>query len=61
MGKLFNRKKENETGENVGEAVSNVQELSDDVMDQVSGAGDPFKDIPRVPTNSIDDALRQKG
>jgi hypothetical protein len=36
------------------------EELSLDELDQVSGAGNPFKNIPRVPTQPIDDDLRDK-
>ncbi|MBR4656232.1 MAG: hypothetical protein IKO68_06605 [Oscillospiraceae bacterium] len=44
------------------ENVSDVmQELSDDVMDQVSGAGNPFADIPRADNQSIDSDLRSNG
>ena len=38
-----------------------VEALSDDVLDQVTGAGNPFENIPRVPTQPIDDELRQDG
>ena len=30
-------------------------------LDQVSGAGDPFAEEPRVPENPIDPDLRQDG
>ena len=35
--------------------------LTKDTLDQVSGAGDPFADIPRVPEQPIDDELRKDG
>ena len=35
--------------------------LTKDTLDQVSGAGDPFAEEPRVPENPIDDDLRKKG
>ena len=35
--------------------------LTKDTLDQVSGAGDPFGDEPRVPENPIDDELRKDG
>ena len=35
--------------------------LTKDTLDQVSGAGDPFAEIPRVPENPIDDDLRKDG
>ena len=49
------------TVEKVNEALKNVKELSDDELDQVTGAGDPFANIPRNPTKPIDDELRRKG
>ncbi len=44
------------------EQLDNIKamELTDEQLDQVSGAGNPFEDIPRVPTNPIDDELREK-
>ena len=30
-------------------------------LNQVSGAGDPFAEEPRVPENPIDDELRKNG
>ncbi len=30
-------------------------------LNQVSGSGDPFEDVPRVPENPIDDDLRNDG
>ncbi len=44
----------------VQEAEKGIRELSEDKLDQVSGAGNPFEDIPRVPTQPIDDELRNK-
>lgn len=37
-----------------------IQELDDEKLDQVSGAGDPFANVPRVPLAEIDDELRDK-
>lgn len=37
-------------------------ELDDDTLSQTSGgAGNPFADLPRVPTKLIDDDLRSNG
>lgn len=38
-----------------------MQELDDDVLDNLSGAGDPFASRPRVSTKSIDSSARSKG
>ena len=35
------------------------EELSMEELDAVTGAGDPFADIPRVPENPIDPELRE--
>ena len=37
-----------------------VQELSSDELDTVSGAGNPFEDVPRVPSSPLDSDLREK-
>ena len=42
------------------EAAEPVMEaLSDELLDEVSGAGNPFDKVPRVPTQPIDDGLRE--
>ena len=38
-----------------------MQELDDEAMDQVSGAGNPFANAARVPTQKIDSKLRNDG
>ena len=38
-----------------------IQELDDDMMDAVSGAGNPFGDVPRNPTQPIDPGPRGNG
>lgn len=38
-----------------------MQELGDEVLGEVSGAGDPFASRPRVSTQKIDSNLRSKG
>ena len=40
---------------------SAMQELDDAALDEIAGAGNPFANIPRVPTQSIDDKLRNNG
>ncbi len=52
--------KENmEKAKDVAEKVAEV--IPDEVLDKVTGAGNPFDKIPRVPTQPIDDELRQDG
>lgn len=44
------------------EAAAPIAEaLPDDMLDEISGAGNPFDNIPRVPTQPIDDGLREDG
>ena len=43
------------------EIDSVMQELDDDVLNNLSGAGDPFADRPRVSTKPIDSSLRDRG
>ena len=38
-----------------------MQNLGDDELDKVSGAGDPFANRPRVTNQQIDSSLRNKG
>ena len=38
-----------------------IQELNDDMMDAVTGAGNPFGDVPRNPTQPIDPGVRGNG
>ena len=48
--------------EQANQALESVmQELDDETMDQVSGGGNPFEDIPRVPTQPIGDEPRNNG
>ncbi len=47
-----NVEKAKETVEKVAEA------LPDEVLDKVTGAGNPFDKVPRVPTQPIDPDLR---
>ena len=41
--------------------LDEAKELAMDDIDQVSGAGNPFEDVPRVPLKPIDDKLRENG
>lgn len=55
-------KKNRETEKQALDALTEgMQELDDETMHQVSGAGNPFGDVPRVPTKPIDDDLRGNG
>ena len=38
-----------------------MQEIGDEELGEVSGAGDPFANHPRVPNQKIDSNLRNKG
>ena len=38
-----------------------MQELDDGAMDQISGAGNPFANTARVPTQKIDSKVRNNG
>ena len=38
-----------------------VEVIPDDLLNKVTGAGNPFENIPRVPTQPIDDGLREDG
>ena len=60
MGRFFGKKdKEKELKDQVQQMDQEIEELSGDMLDQVIGAGDPFEDIPRVPTQPIDPELRK--
>ena len=49
-----------EAAEQVRSAAEKLAEkLPEDVLDKVTGAGNPFENIPRVPTQPIDDDLRE--
>ena len=38
-----------------------MQELGDEELDEVSGAGDPFASRPRVSTKNINSSVRNNG
>lgn len=42
------------------EETKNSDNLSAEQLDRVTGAGNPFKPIPRVPDSPIDSDLRKK-
>lgn len=56
-------KEKNLENENKAKAAENtaMQELDEEALDEVTGAGNPFANIARVPTQSIDSNLRNKG
>ena len=44
------------------QALNAMEELGEDELDEIAGAaGNPFANIPRVPTQPIDDDLRGNG
>ena len=48
--------------EKAKEAAEKVKEMiPDEVLEKVTGAGDPFADFPIVPTQPIDEDLRKDG
>ena len=57
------KKEKNLENENKAKAAENttMKELDDDALEEVTGAGNPFANISRVPTQRIDSNLRNKG
>lgn len=55
---LLNETLSDKAAEIAGQAA---EALPDELLDQVSGAGNPFADIPRVPEQPIDPELREDG
>ena len=54
-----NKNKENVILEN--KALNGaMQELGDDELDEIAGAGNPFANVARVPTQPIDEDMRNK-
>lgn len=41
------------------EAMEQPLELTEEELDRATGAGNPFEDVPRVPTQPIDDEVRE--
>lgn len=60
MSALFKKNKEDKAKAMIGEEERKAELLSEEVLDQVNGAGNPFDNIPRVPTQEIDDDLRDR-
>ena len=57
-----NLKKAQDAEEQANKALgSAMQELGEDELDEIAGAGNPFANVPRVPTQPIDEDLRSKG
>ena len=56
-----NKKLKEEKTKAAKEQDKAMQDLSDEELDKVSGAGDPFANRPRVTNQKIDDSLRNKG
>ncbi len=54
-------KKKEAKKETEKKAAEEMQELDDKDMDQVSGAGNPFANAARVPTQKIDSKMRKDG
>ena len=54
-------KSEETLNKEVKEQEAAMQELGDDALDAVNGAGDLFADRPRVSTQKIDSSLRNRG
>ena len=49
-----------ETVEKVKETAEKVAEvIPEELLEKATGAGNPFDNIPRVPTQPIDDELRE--
>ena len=42
------------------EKVKRPEEINLDDLEQVTGAGNPFEDIPRVKTHDYDDDIKKK-
>lgn len=56
-----NLKKAQDAEEQANKALGSVmQELGEDELDEIAGAGNPFANISRVPTQPIDEDLRSK-
>ncbi len=45
----------------VKEVEEKMEPLGTEILDKVSGAGDPFEDVPRIPVEDIDENLRKDG
>ena len=56
-----NKKLKEEKTKAAKEQDKAMQDLSDEELDKVNGAGDPFASRPRVTNQEIDKSLRNKG
>ncbi len=54
-------KKKEAKKETESKKTEGMQELDDETMDKVSGAGNPFANAARVPTQKIDSKVRNNG
>ena len=51
-----------ENVEKVKDAAGKIAEaIPEEMLDKISGAGNPFENIPRIPTQPIDEDLRRDG
>ena len=51
-----------ENVEKVKDAAGKIVEaIPEEMLDKISGAGNPFENIPRVPNQPIDEDLRRDG
>ena len=55
---MFEKKKEALKEKNQ-QTKQQVEEVKEDLLEKVNGAGDPFDKIPRAPTQPIDEDLRE--
>ena len=60
MKEELNMKKEKNIPNAPEEVMDQPLELTEEELDQASGAGNPFDDLPRVPTQPIDPEGRDK-
>ena len=63
---MFNKSKKNKEEKKVQDAAMQakdeaMQELGDEELGEVSGAGDPFANRPRVSTKNINSSVRNNG
>ena len=55
------KRKPDEKEQTKNALAGEMLELDDDALSQVSGAGNPFEDHPRVSTTLIDNDMRSNG
>ena len=54
-------KQAKDAAEQANKALSAMEELGEDELDEIAGAGNPLGNVPRIPTQPIDDDLRGNG